>query len=39
MSEATPMLEIKNLAIQFGGLKAVDNLNLTIKKNQLYGLI
>ena len=33
------MLEIKNLAIQFGGLKAVDNLNLTIKKNQLYGLI
>ena len=39
MSEATPMLEIKNLAIPFGGLKAVDNLNLTIKKNQLYGLI
>ncbi len=39
MSEALPMLEIKNLAIQFGGLKAVDNLNLKIKKNQLYGLI
>ena len=39
MSEATPILEIKNLAIQFGGLKAVDNLNLSIKKNQLYGLI
>lgn len=39
MSEAAPMLEIKNLAIQFGGLKAVDNLNLVIKKNQLYGLI
>ena len=39
MSEAAPMLEIKNLAIQFGGLKAVDNLKLTIKKNQLYGLI
>lgn len=39
MSEKAPMLEIKNLAIQFGGLKAVDNLNLTIKKNQLYGLI
>ena len=39
MSEAAPMLEIKNLAIRFGGLKAVDNLNLTIKKNQLYGLI
>lgn len=39
MSEATPILEIKNLAIRFGGLKAVDNLNLSIKKNQLYGLI
>lgn len=39
MNEAAPMLEIKNLAIQFGGLKAVDNLNLVIKKNQLYGLI
>lgn len=39
MSETTPMLEIKNLSIQFGGLKAVDNLNLSIKKNQLYGLI
>lgn len=33
------MLEVKNLAIRFGGLKAVDNLNLTVKKNQLYGLI
>lgn len=33
------MLEVKNLCIQFGGLKAVDSLNLTIYKGQLYGLI
>lgn len=35
----TPILEVKNLAIQFGGLRAVDGLNMTIKKGQLYGLI
>ena len=33
------LLEVKNLSIAFGGLKAVDNLNLNIKKGQLYGLI
>ncbi len=33
------LLEVKELGIAFGGLKAVDNLNLTIEKGQLYGLI
>ena len=33
------MLECKNLGIQFGGLKAVDNFNLNIEKGILYGLI
>ena len=33
------MLETKNLGISFGGLKAVDNVNMTIRKGQLYGLI
>lgn len=33
------MLEVKHLGINFGGLKAVDGLNMTIKKKQLYGLI
>lgn len=33
------MLETKNLGISFGGLKAVDNVNMTVKKGQLYGLI
>ncbi len=39
MSENTPMLEVNNLSIQFGGLRAVDDLNLTINKGELYGLI
>lgn len=33
------MLEINNLGISFGGLRAVDNLNMTIQKDELYGLI
>ena len=33
------VLETKNLGISFGGLKAVDGVNLKIKKNQIYGLI
>ncbi len=33
------LLEIKNLGISFSGLKAVDGLNLSIEKGELYGLI
>lgn len=33
------LLEVKNLGISFGGLRAVDNFNLSIKSGQLYGLI
>jgi branched-chain amino acid transport system ATP-binding protein len=33
------MLEVNYLSIQFGGLRAVDNFNLSIEKGQLYGLI
>ena len=33
------MLEIKNLGISFGGLKAVQDFDITIEKEQLYGLI
>lgn len=33
------MLEVKNLGISFGGLRAVDDFNLTIEKGELYGLI
>lgn len=33
------LLEVKNLGISFGGLRAVDNFNVNIEKGQLYGLI
>lgn len=33
------LLEVKNLSISFGGLRAVDDFDLSIKKGQLYGLI
>ncbi len=33
------VLETKNLGISFGGLKAAQNVNLTIQKNEIYGLI
>lgn len=33
------LLEVKNLGISFGGLRAVDDFNLKIEKGQLYGLI
>lgn len=33
------LLEVTNLGISFGGLRAVDNFNLSIKEGALYGLI
>ena len=33
------LLEVKNLGISFGGLRAVNNFNVEIEKGQLYGLI
>ncbi len=33
------ILETKELGISFGGLKAVQDVNLHIRKNQIYGLI
>jgi len=33
------MLEVKDLSLAFGGLKAVDNFHLEIEKGDLYGLI
>ena len=37
MSET--VLKTENLGISFGGLKAVQDLNLEIKKGQIYGLV
>lgn len=36
---ATPVLEVKNLGISFGGLKAVDNFSISIHEGELVGLI
>lgn len=33
------LLEVKNLGISFGGLRAVDGFTVNIEKGQLYGLI
>ena len=33
------LLEVKNLGILFGGLRAVDEFNVSIEKGELYGLI
>ncbi len=39
MSSNETMLKVEHLSIQFGGLRAVDDVNLEIKKGELYGLI
>lgn len=36
---ANTVLKIENLGITFGGLKAVQNLDMEIKEKQLYGLV
>lgn len=33
------LLEVKNLGISFGGLRAVDKFNVSIEQGKLYGLI
>ena len=33
------LLEINNLSISFGGLRAVDDFHVSIEKGELYGLI
>ncbi|MCI5700875.1 MAG: ABC transporter ATP-binding protein [Lachnospiraceae bacterium] len=36
---AEKMLDVKGLSISFGGLKAVNDFDISIEKEQLYGLI
>ena len=33
------LLDVKNLGISFGGLRAVNGFDISIEKEQLYGLI
>ena len=34
-----PILEVKNMTMDFGGLRAIDNLNLSIDKGEIVALI
>jgi len=34
-----PILEVKNLTMDFGGLRAIDHLDLDVKKNEIVALI
>ena len=36
---AETILELRDLGITFGGLKAVQHVNLEVKKNEIYGLV
>ena len=36
---STPVLEVKGLTKYFGGLRAVNDFNMTINKGELVGLI
>ena len=33
------LLEVKELGISFGGLRAVDDFHMTIEPGEIYGLI
>ena len=33
------LLDVKNLGISFGGLRAVNGFDISIEKEELYGLI
>lgn len=37
--EGNIVLKVENLTMQFGGLKAVDNLSFDVKKGEIFGLI
>ena len=39
VNSQTPVLEIRDLVKQFGGLKAVNNFNLSVQQGELAGLI
>lgn len=39
ISQAEPLLDVQNLGIRFGGLKAVSDFNMIINQGELLGLI
>lgn len=38
-SNTNPILEVKNLSIHFGGLKAVDDVNFEVRKGEIVSII
>jgi ABC-type branched-subunit amino acid transport system ATPase component len=38
-SENHPLLEVENLSVSFGGLKALENVNLTLGSNEILSVI
>lgn len=39
MNENNPVIETKNLSKTFGDITAVDGLNLTVKKGEIFGMV
>ena len=33
------MIDLKNIIVDFDGFKAVDNVNLKVEKNDIYGIV
>jgi len=38
-ADGMPLLELKNLKRYFGGVRAVDNISMTVRSGQIHGLI
>ncbi|HKU56074.1 MAG TPA: ABC transporter ATP-binding protein [Gaiellaceae bacterium] len=38
-TEPTPLLELKNLSMSFGGLKVIDQLDITVNKKEIVSVI
>ncbi|MCG8509119.1 MAG: ATP-binding cassette domain-containing protein, partial [Rhodospirillales bacterium] len=39
MTDARPVLDVKDLSMHFGGLRAVDHVNLDIRADEIVALI
>jgi branched-chain amino acid transport system ATP-binding protein len=39
MSEASPILEIRDISLQFGGVKALSNVNFSVEKGEMFSII